>query len=759
MKTLIVGIALLFSSSVFAQEWQLIGPPGGRVTSLAINPKQTNIVLGATSDNVLFKTENAGATSKVLFDSGGSLFVGSKVTFNPIDPNVIYAGSFRSINAGDSWVRLNGIGSSLAINSKNPDRIFTSAYGRQVFVSENAGDTWSLLYEFKNALGLIAISTSDTSILYALANDSLYGVYKSTNSGVTWERTNWAINVFTISSIAINPINAATVYAGTTDDGIFKTTDGGVTWNQVLSTEWVHDIAINPNDTTIVYAVTGDYLTPVVGNVFKTTNNGISWSIINNGLPSDYNRFIYHVEINPQNSDEVYIGTYGFGVYKTLNGGTDWQWTNLIKAAVISMSFHPSHAGYIYAGTYDEGIVQTTNGGETWSLLSLDLPTTVQSAFRQICFNTQNNNIAYLTAGPYGLLKSTNAGAAWQQTTLGGSFDTWAWSLAIHPTNPETIYVGQTGWLGRDLFRSTNGGSTWENLQVMNSTGSGEQVLFDSTSPNVIYMCAASIGFFKSTDDGQTWLKMNSGLKVSEEPSVSPVLSVDIDINDRNLLYLAQGAVGTSIGGVLTSTDGGYHWVAIDSTLALMDHALNVKDISHSLNNPGFLYASLQNHGQRNTSSYSPGGIYVTSNNGGSWRRVFNVSSQGIQFDLHNSNQLYVATKAGIFLAKESEILSVEKSKEEYPNDIMLYHNYPNPFNSQTTIRYAVKRSGSITIRLFNILGEEVRKFHLEHDRSGEYEIRWDGKNQKGGEVSSGVYFYRLETPHYTVTKKLILLR
>jgi photosystem II stability/assembly factor-like uncharacterized protein len=752
-------IIILISVKLVSQQWQSIGPPGGSVTALAINPQQPNIVFAATSNDILFKSEDAVLTSTVIFDTIDFLYAGGDIVFNPINPEIMYVGSNKSLDGGKSWKHLTGFG-TIVYNPKNPNKIFSAAYGKQILVSNDAGISWTLLHEF-NYCGTIVISLSDTNVIYAeTANDTAYVISKSTDSGNTWQETSLkVIPPNRISSIVVNPLNSNVVYLSTNDNGIFKTLDGGITWNLTLTTVAINDLAINPNDTSIVYAVSGDYLASIVGNVFKTTNGGYSWSILNDGLPSDYNRYIYHVEINPQNSEEVYIGMYGFGVYKTSTGGADWQWTKLTKAAVTSISFHPSHADYIYAGTYDEGIVRTTDGGNTWTLLSLNATTTVQTFFRQLQFNPQNPNVAYLTAGPYGLLKSTNGGSTWLQTSFIGSPDTWAWSIAIHPTNPETLFVGQTGWLVRDLYRSSNGGSTWENLQVMNSIGSAQQIKFNSTNANVMYLCAADIGFHKSTNSGQTWLSMNTGLKISEVPLVSPVLSVEINIGTENVLYVAQGAAGKSIGGVLKSTDGGEHWFAIDSALALMDFNLDVQDICFSPNDQNLLYASLESQGQIYTSTYSAGGLYITLNDGVSWKRVFNGASQEIKFDLHNSNQLYLATKAGIFLANENEILSAKKIDCLYPNEITLYQNYPNPFNPRTTIRYAVKHSGNVMIRLFNILGKEVRQYQRGISQPGEYEIQWDGKDENGQDVSSGVYFYRLETPYLAMTKKLLLLR
>jgi subtilisin family serine protease len=96
------------------------------------------------------------------------------------------------------------------------------------------------------------------------------------------------------------------------------------------------------------------------------------------------------------------------------------------------------------------------------------------------------------------------------------------------------------------------------------------------------------------------------------------------------------------------------------------------------------------------------------------------------------------------------------------PRGYSLFQNYPNPFNSETTISYHLSAgTGSrlTTLRVYNILGQEVRTVVKEIQGPGTYSIRWDGRNLGGEEVSTGVYFYRLESGDYSQTRKLVLLR
>jgi hypothetical protein len=101
----------------------------------------------------------------------------------------------------------------------------------------------------------------------------------------------------------------------------------------------------------------------------------------------------------------------------------------------------------------------------------------------------------------------------------------------------------------------------------------------------------------------------------------------------------------------------------------------------------------------------------------------------------------------------------------ERPSDFTLYQNYPNPFNPNTTIKFKVQGSRfkvpihNTTLTVYNLLGQKVKTLVDEPLKSGSYEVVWDGKNDSGNEVSSGVYFYRIQTSSFSETKKMVLIK
>lgn len=102
---------------------------------------------------------------------------------------------------------------------------------------------------------------------------------------------------------------------------------------------------------------------------------------------------------------------------------------------------------------------------------------------------------------------------------------------------------------------------------------------------------------------------------------------------------------------------------------------------------------------------------------------------------------------------------SLEVSPEFIPREFALYDNYPNPFNPVTTIQYDLPRAGPVSLRIYNLLGGEVRTLVNGRQPAGHYALEWNGRNAAGQAVGSGIYFYRLVAGDFSATKKLVLAR
>jgi len=93
------------------------------------------------------------------------------------------------------------------------------------------------------------------------------------------------------------------------------------------------------------------------------------------------------------------------------------------------------------------------------------------------------------------------------------------------------------------------------------------------------------------------------------------------------------------------------------------------------------------------------------------------------------------------------------------PNLFLLYPNYPNPFNPSTTITYQLQKGVKVRLFIYNMLGQLVKTLVNSKQVTGYYSVQWNGKDELGRDVASGVYFYHLETDHFSKTLKMALLR
>lgn len=93
------------------------------------------------------------------------------------------------------------------------------------------------------------------------------------------------------------------------------------------------------------------------------------------------------------------------------------------------------------------------------------------------------------------------------------------------------------------------------------------------------------------------------------------------------------------------------------------------------------------------------------------------------------------------------------------PTEFALHQNSPNPFNPTTRIAYDMPAAGDVRISVFNVLGQHVSDLMDGHSEAGSYDVIWDGKDQAGESVASGVYFYRIKTEQFAETKKMLLLK
>ncbi len=127
---------------------------------------------------------------------------------------------------------------------------------------------------------------------------------------------------------------------------------------------------------------------------------------------------------------------------------------------------------------------------------------------------------------------------------------------------------------------------------------------------------------------------------------------------------------------------------------------------------------------------------------------------QGVRAVVQSENDARFALIVGSdeFIAKRDDLPAL-------PTRTVLHQNYPNPFNPTTIIRYEIARPGDVTLRMYNAAGALVKELYNGHRAAGVYEAGWNGENNQGHKVASGIYFYKLTAVDFAQTKKMILLK
>ena len=117
----------------------------------------------------------------------------------------------------------------------------------------------------------------------------------------------------------------------------------------------------------------------------------------------------------------------------------------------------------------------------------------------------------------------------------------------------------------------------------------------------------------------------------------------------------------------------------------------------------------------------------------------------GIDFNLHNMMDLLVS--------------GVTREGYRLPSEFVLEQNYPNPFNPETVIQYSLPQDSRIELTVFNAVGQKIKQLVSGRQSVGQYKVVWDGRDNKGISVPSGIYIYRIRADHFSATKKLALIR
>lgn len=560
------------ASTVSGLKFRMVGPAltSGRISDIAVHPENENIWFVTAASGGVWKTENHGTTFEPIFDNYGSFSVAC-VELAPTNPNTIWIGTGENNNQR------------------------SVAYGDGVYKSVDGGKSFKNMgLKSSEHIGNIIIHPDNEDIIWVAAYGPVWsaggerGVYKSTDGGETWKRTLKISENTGIAEIAIDPSNPNVLYAsahqrrrrewtyigGGPESGIYKSTDGGITWKEINNGLPKGDmgrigIAVSPVDPDYVYAIVEARYGK--GGFFRSTNRGETWTKM-----SGYNtsgNYYQEIICDLTNKDKVFsMNTW---LHHTEDGGKSFKATGEEMKHVDNhcIWIDPTDGNHWIVGC-DGGIYETYNHATDWKFYS-NLPiiqfykvaTDNSTPFYYIYGGTQDNNSM---GGPSATIN--NAGilnSDWFITNGGDGFES-----AIDPKDPNIVYAqAQYGWLVR--YDKASG----EKVPIQPMPDKGEKayrwnwdapLLVSPHDHKTIYFAANKV--FKSTNRGDDWQVISPDLSRNLDRNKLPVMgqvwSIDAVMKNKsttiygNIVTLDESPLKQGL--LYTGTDDGLVQTSVD---------------------------------------------------------------------------------------------------------------------------------------------------------------------------------------------------
>lgn len=390
---------------------------------------------------------------------------------------------------------------SLVVDPNDALRFYFGTLDGQIYTSTDGGQNWRLLHNFnrpKLFMDHIIVDPRDSRVLYVATHRHKEpgGFFKSTDGGHTW-RESAQLKEEALHSMTQSSKNPDMLLVGT-NTGLYRSLNAGETWEQYNTASApglvnIESLAIDPRNTDIIYA--GTWYLP-----YKTTDGGRTWANIKNGIIDDSD--IFAIDIDPRDADHV-IASACSGIYETHNAGGAWKKVQGIPSQsrrTRAILQHPSLPGIVYAGT-TEGFWRSTNGGESWMLT-----TSKQLEINSIAVHPNNPQTVYIGTNNYGVMVSNDGGKNFAPTN-GGFSGRFAYSILPDREKAGRIYATtiNTTTGGGFFFVSNDSGQTWQpSMRNMPNILISYSILQDEHDGNIIYL-GTNHGVYRSTDRGASW--------------------------------------------------------------------------------------------------------------------------------------------------------------------------------------------------------------------------------------------------------------
>ena len=373
--------------------------------------------------------------------------------------------------------------------------------------------------------------------------DRAQAALSTSSSALTWLQAGPYNIGGRVTALAVAP-GGTTIFLGAANGGVFKSVNGGVNWTPIFDSSGMEvfsigALALEPGNPNVLYVGTGEANASVDSydgqGLFRSTDGGQTWA--SRGLVETAR--IARVAVDPSNTSRILVAAMGTqfstgpdrGLYRSEDGGASWTKTLFVSdsTGACDVVFNPVHPETVFCATWERvrhytyrraygpecGIWRSTDHGVTWTRLSTGLPAPSDNVGRiALAIATSQPSTIYAqiitgASGGYvglGLYRSTDGGQTWnRRDTSGytGSFGGFGWyfgDLAVDPTNPSKVYIQ-----GQVLKRSTDGGVIFTDI-----TGTSHVdfhgMWIDPSNPLRIYH-GSDGGFYSSTNGGTSWSK------------------------------------------------------------------------------------------------------------------------------------------------------------------------------------------------------------------------------------------------------------
>jgi photosystem II stability/assembly factor-like uncharacterized protein len=638
--------------------WRNIGPyRGGRTRAIAGVPSQPNVFYMAPVNGGVFKSIDYGRTWTPIFDDQPIASVGA-IAVSISNPNVVYVGSgeglhrpdlsvgdgvYQSTDAGTTWKHL-GLSDGqqipqLAVDPKNPDRVFVAVAGhpygpneeRGVYRSLDGGKTFEkVLYRNENVgASDVVIDPGNSQVVYAALWESREGpwengafdgdgggIFKSTDGGKTWRQlTKGLPGNIVQANIAIAPSVPKTLFAAVrtkTISKLYRSDDGGETWSGTTDDPRpglgigggdLPVVRFDPKNPQIVYSAS------IV--CWKSTDGGKTWEGWR-GAPGgdDYQ----NVWINPNNPDIILLGS-DQGAIITVNGGKSWSsWYNQPTAQLYHVSADNAFPYRLYSGQQESGSVGIKSRGDQGEITFRDWQPVAAEEYGYVVADPLDPDIII-----GGKLTRFDRRTGQAQNILPVPVQTEGFRMlrtepvVFSPLDPHLLYfAGNTLWQTRDR------GDHWEKISP------------DLSRPD--YELPASIGKYKEDATKQTHQR---GVIYTVAPS--PL--------DANRIWC-----GTDDGLIHLTTDGGKTWTNVTPPFISAWQKISLIEAGHFDSNTA--YAAVNTIRIDDLRPH----ILVTHDTGKTWTEIANGIPVGqvvnaVREDPERKGLLFAGTEKGVYVS------------------------------------------------------------------------------------------------------------